>query len=79
MRPTLIFIRAHYENGSLIHSHGDECPPNLFSQGTINRALDEGYLAECAERRSLYRLFAKFSGCKEREPLSNHERNNLCL
>lgn len=81
MRPTLIFIRAHYVDGRLVHCPGDECPPNMFTREVINRALDDGYLAECdsAERRSLYRLLHRFSGCKEQEQLTPQEKENLCI
>ena len=79
--PTLVFIRAYYVNGRLVHYPGDEMPPFMFTQETINRALDEGWLKEydAADRRSLYRLFAPFSGCKEQEQLTNEEKENLCL
>ena len=69
---TLIFIRAHYVNGRLAYRIGDEMPPGLFSQDVINRALDEGWLAQCDAdvRRSLYQLFPRFSGSKEQEQLT---------
>jgi hypothetical protein len=79
MRPTLVFIRAHYVNGRLIHYFGDECPPGTFSEENVDRALDECHLVEAPDRRSLYRLLPHFSGCKEQEQLTNEERNNLCL
>jgi hypothetical protein len=71
---TLVFIRAHYVDGRLVHYPGDEAPPGMFSRETINRALDEGYLAEIdsADRPSLYRLFARFTGCKE-QPLTKEQ------
>ena len=64
MKPTIVFVKAHYVNGSLVHYPSDELPPNTFARETINRALDEGHLAECdaSERPSLYRLFYRFSG-----------------
>jgi hypothetical protein len=78
-RPTLIFLKAHYVGGRLAHCHGDEVPPGLFAQETIDRALDEHYLAEIdsADRRSLYRLLHHFSASKESEQLTNDERNQL--
>lgn len=79
MRPTIVFIRNHYVDGSLVHRVGDECPPNMFSRETVNRALDEGYLAERAERRSLFRLLHRFSGAAEKEQLTNEEKNKLCV
>jgi hypothetical protein len=78
-RPTLVFLKAHYVDGSLAHCVGDEFAPGLFTQETIDRALDSGHLAECAERRSLYRLLPRFSGCKEQEQLTPKEKQDLCL
>jgi hypothetical protein len=59
MRPTIVFVKAHYVSGRLVHYPGDEMPPGTFSQETINRALDEGHLAEVdpAVRPSLYHMF----------------------
>jgi hypothetical protein len=81
MRPTLVFVRAFYADGSLVHCPGDECPPHLFAREVIARALDDGALAECdsSDRRSIYRLLHSFNGCKEPEQLTNEERNNLCI
>jgi hypothetical protein len=75
MRPTLVFIRAHYVSGTLVHYPGDEMPPGMFSQETINRALDEGYLTECdpSDRPSLYRVFHRFSGSKEEQPITKEQ------
>ena len=80
MRPTLVFIRAHYIDGKLAHWPGEEVPPGTFNEETIGRALDEGFLAEYAERRSLYRLLRSFSGCEEQDQLTNEqEKRDLCL
>jgi hypothetical protein len=79
MRPTLVFIKAHYIDGSLVHRVGDECPPNTFSTQVINQALDERHLVECPERRSLFRLLHRFSGAAEKEQLTNEEKNKLCI
>jgi hypothetical protein len=79
MRPTLVFIKAHYIDGSLVHRVGDECPPNTFSTEVINQALDERHLVECPERRSLFRLLHRFSGSKEQEKLSEQERKTQCI
>ena len=66
-RPTLVFIKAHYIDGKLVHRPGDELPPGLFTQDVIDRALDEGFLAahDPAVRQSLYTLFPRFSGSKQ--------------
>jgi hypothetical protein len=72
LRPTLVFIRHHEINGRL-YRHAEELPPGALSQEIVNQLLDQGVLREYAERRSLYRLFAPFSGCKEIEELDAHE------
>ena len=42
MRPTLVFVRAHYVDGRLVlSSTARKAPPGMFTQETINRALDE--------------------------------------
>lgn len=68
-RPTLVFIKAHYIDGRIVHYFGDEMPPRLFAQEVINRLLADGVLAEYEEsnRPSLYRRFSAFIGCKEQE------------
>jgi hypothetical protein len=67
MRPTLVTIGPREINGTL-YCHGDELPPDLLPQETIDRMLDQKLLAEYPQRRSLYRLFSMFSGSAEREP-----------
>jgi len=71
---TLVFLGARKINDRLFH-HGDEVPPGLLPPETVNQWLDQKWLAEYdfSERRSLYRLFASFSGCKEQEPLTKAE------
>lgn len=68
-RPTLVFIKAHYIDGRIVHYFGDEMPPRLFAQEVINRLLADGVLGEYDEsnRLSLYRRFSAFIGCKEQE------------
>jgi hypothetical protein len=67
--PTLVFTRAHYVDGKLVHRHGDEVPPGLFTQDVVNKALDEGWLSECEPhvRRSLYQLFPRFRGSSQQK------------
>ena len=67
---TLVFTRAYYVGGRLVHYPGDEVPPGLFDEATIDSMLDARQLAEY-ERPSLYRLFARFTGAKEQEPLTS--------
>jgi hypothetical protein len=77
VRPTLVFIR-HGQIGSRVFQHGDELPPDIISQETIAKWLDQKWIYEDSERRSLYRIFAPFSGSKESEELTGEERK-LCL
>lgn len=78
MRPTLVFV--HHSNfGDRVFRHGEELPPNFFKQDVIDRLLDSGRLHEHRERRSLYRLLHVFSGCKEREPLTEEEIESYSL
>jgi hypothetical protein len=68
MKPTIVCIGTRDINGTRVE-HGEELPPDLLPQETIDKMLDQKILAEICERRSLYRLFASFSGSQEREPL----------
>ena len=67
MKPTLVCIGPRLIDRQ--YQHGEEVPPDLLDQQIIDRMLDQKVLAEIPQRRSLYRLFAPFSGCKETEPL----------
>jgi hypothetical protein len=78
MRPTLVFIR-HCDLGDRAFTHGSELPPHFLSDETIDRMLDSGRLRECPERRSLFRLLHVFSGCAEREPLTQQESDEFAL
>jgi hypothetical protein len=78
MRPTLVFIR-HIEIGGRAFAHGSELPPDLLSQHEVAKLLDHAVLREYPERRSLYRLFAPFSGSKEQEQLDKQELTELAL
>jgi hypothetical protein len=71
---TLVAIR-HFEIQGHVFAHGVEVMPGLLTHETANKLLDDGWLKEynSAERRSLYRLFALFSGCKDKEQLSKEE------
>ena len=72
MRPTLVAISHREINGRLFH-HGSEIPEGLISGDLLDQWLDKGWAREMPERRSLYRLFATFSGCTEREHLGAGE------
>jgi hypothetical protein len=80
MRPTLVFIR-HCQIGSRSFTHGSELQPDALSREQVDKLLDEGRLVEydSEQRRSLYRIFPQFSGCSERERLSNRELADCAL
>lgn len=71
---TLVVLR-HAQVGELHFKHGEELPPGLIARELIDKWLDEKWLIELptTERRSLYRLLHRFSGCKEREQLTLQE------
>jgi hypothetical protein len=71
---TLIFIR-HGQVGSRHFQFGEELPPGLLSREVIDKWLDEGWLKEydAAERPSLYRLFARFTGATPEQPLTKEQ------
>jgi len=69
---TLIVIR-HLQIGDRVFHHGDEVPPDLLSRETIDKMLDRKQLDDCTERRSVYRLLHRFSGCSEKERLGDEE------
>jgi hypothetical protein len=73
-RPTLVVIR-HLQIGDRVFHHGDELPPDALPQEAIDLHLDLKQLVEldANERRSIYRLLHRFSGCSEKERLSNEE------
>jgi hypothetical protein len=63
------------------YAHGAEIPPGLLPAEAVDWMLDNRELTECdaSERRSLYRLFASFSGCTETESLTQKEIDELAL
>jgi hypothetical protein len=68
---TLIAI-GHLEIiGGHVFAHGTEIMPGLAPKDAIERLIDQGSVREydSRNRRSLYRIFSKFSGCEEHEPL----------
>lgn len=73
--PTLIFVR-HGQVGSQHFQHGEELPPGLIPCEVVDKWLDQRWLKEydSSERRSLYRLLHRFSGCSEQEQLTQKER-----
>jgi hypothetical protein len=66
---TTIVARSHRTIEGKLYHHGDEIPPGLLSDEAINRMLVNREVDEynSADRRSLYRLFHRFSDCKETE------------
>jgi hypothetical protein len=72
MRPTLVAIHHLDIDGRLFH-HNSEIVPGLLAKEAADKLLDEKRLIE-SKRRSLYRLFPKFSDCKESEHLNNEEQ-----
>jgi hypothetical protein len=74
MMKTLVIIR-YLQVGDHIFHHGDELPHGLLPREAIDLHLDRKQLIEydSAERRSLYRLFHRFSGCTETDRLSTEE------
>jgi hypothetical protein len=78
MRPTLVLINHHEIAGRQFH-HGDELPPGFLSQDAVNKLLDLGWLREMPDRRSLFRLFHRFSGCSEKQSLEKSEAESYAL
>jgi hypothetical protein len=80
MRPTLVAIRT-LNFGDHVFHHGDEIIPDLFDEQTVNRLIDQKRVKEydTRDRRSLYRLFSPFSGCDQREQLTQEELDTLAL
>jgi hypothetical protein len=63
------------------YEHGEELPPDLLTRETVDQWLDRKWLAEyyTSYRRSVYQLFAPFSGCKESESLTKAELDQFAL
>jgi hypothetical protein len=70
-----LVVLGHLQVGDQLFKHGEELPPDLLPVEAINLHLDHRQLVEydSNERRSLYRLFAPFSGAKEQEQLAKEE------
>jgi len=66
--PTLVSIR-YREIGDCHFFHGDEIEPGLLEGELLDWWLDHKHCMEVPERRSLYLLFAPFSGAKQTEPI----------
>ena len=62
-------------------THNEELEPNLLPAEVVDYWLDKKWLAETdsTERRSIYRIFHRFSGCGEKQPLPQQEVENYCL
>ena len=72
MRPTLVAIH-HLEIDGRVFHHGSEIVPGLLTKEIADKLLDQKRLIE-SKRRSLYRLFPKFSDCKESETIDKEEQ-----
>ena len=70
--PTIVSIRLRQIGDRQFH-HGEEIPPDTLEGELLDYWLDHKWTMEVPDRRSLYRLFAPFSACKEREQLSQNE------
>ncbi|PYK64985.1 MAG: hypothetical protein DME50_10640 [Verrucomicrobia bacterium] len=62
---------GHRELAGVRYHHGDELPPNILNEELADYWLDHRLAIEHddTERRSLYRLFAPFSGTLQTEPI----------
>jgi hypothetical protein len=80
-RNVTLVATHHLEiEGRVLH-HGAEIMPGLISRATLAKLIDQGRVREydSRDRRSLYRLFSRFSGCEDTEPVSNVERMAYAL
>jgi hypothetical protein len=73
-----VFVR-HTDFGDRAFPHAAELPPHFLGDEAIDKLLDSGRLVEYRDRRSLYRLLHVFSGCSEREPLTDDESRMFAL
>jgi hypothetical protein len=72
MRPTLVAIN-HLEIDGCVFHHNSEIIPGLLNKEAADKLLDQKRLIE-SKRRSLYRLFPKFSDCRESEITDKEEQ-----
>ena len=77
---TLVAIRRLEIEGHVFH-HGAEIMPGLLAKEVVDKLIDQQRVREydASDRRSLHRLFAAFSDCKEREQLTNAELTEFAL
>jgi hypothetical protein len=68
-----LIVNGPREFNSRLFQHGDELPPGFLTPEQVGREVDQRRIVEydASERRSLYRLFPAFSGCAEREQLTD--------
>ena len=78
MIPTLVSIHHHELNGRQF-LHGDEIVPGLLTGELLDWWIDKRWCREMPERRSLHRLFHPFSGCEERQELTERELTSYTL
>jgi hypothetical protein len=71
MKPTLIAL-GHRQHGDSHFRHGEEIPPDTLEGELRDYWLDHKWAQE-PDRRSLFRLFHRFSGVKDKEQLTRQE------
>ena len=76
-----LVVLGHLQVGDRQFYHGAELPPDLLPREAVDLHLDNKQLIEydASERRSLYRLLHRFSGCSVSERLSDSELTQLAL
>ena len=81
VRNVTLVAMHHLEIEGRVFHHGAEIIPGLISRATLAKLIDQGRVREydSRDRRSLYRLFSRFSGCADTEPLSDVERAAYAL
>jgi len=80
-RNVTLVAMHHLEIEGRVFHHGSEIMPGLIPIATLAKLIDQGGVREydSRDRRSLYRLFSRFSGCEETEVLSDVERTAYAL
>jgi hypothetical protein len=80
MTTTLVVLGTRDINGRR-YTQGEELPPDLLPRDVVDKWLDNRWLFEyySADRRSLFRLFAPFSGSKEQGQLTKEELTAYAL
>jgi hypothetical protein len=71
---TLIAAK-YFEIDGKSFAHGSEIVPDLIDEQRLNQLIDHGFVREydSRDRRSLHRLFARFSNSSRREEFDDDE------